>query len=140
MAWENYEARVAKHRDEMRAIVEEAAAPFGAEVVEETDDDKGFSFSVERSDGAILGIVLAVNDSGDADDGLHDVHGSFVVRHDDAESPSSWGPDNYTDKCWADYGDDDAWRGKLDAVRAHFAMIPGFVEEWQAKASPSPGA
>ncbi len=141
MGWENYEARLAKDSEQMRAIVEAAAKPFGAEVVDELDcDDKGFSFSVERSDGQVLRIKLGINDSGDADDGVYDVHGSYIVDHDNPEQASSWGPDNYTAKCWADYGDDDAWSEKLDAVRRHFAMIPGYVEEWQAKASPAPGA
>jgi len=138
MAWENYGSRYEKHRQEMKTLMEAAAAEFGVELTEENGDDKGFSFPVERGDGAVLWVELLVVDAGDMGEGPEDSQGNFIVRLGDGEYTQSWGPGNYTAECWADYDDDEAWGGKLHSVRDQIIAVPSMVEEWKAKAAPSP--
>jgi hypothetical protein len=137
--WQNYDRRFETHKEEMRELVAKAAETFGAEVIEETDSDKGFSFAVERSDGRYFGVSLVISDSGDADDEIYDVHGNFAVRFERGDESWTFGPGNYTDDCWANYDDDGTWRSKLDKLRQEFAKIPVLIEEWQAAAGPKPG-
>lgn len=131
--WTNYNARFDKLREEMRSIAQGMASRFDAEVFEEGGDDKGFTFLVER-DGDALGVEFLLVDAGQAGEGPEDTQGNLVVRLGDGEFTRSWGPGNYTAECWADYGDDDAWRDKVAAVRDQAVAIPLMIEDWQVKA------
>lgn len=139
--YEDYENWFKRYRDDMSRVLEEIGTPFGAVVEEEVSDDFGFGITIERGDGRILAVTLSMVDSGDADDDIPGFRGNFIFRtSDDHDAHTSYGPDNYTDACWADYGDVDAWQAKLADVRSQIGRYISFIEDWKAAATPKPGA
>lgn len=123
------------YRDEMLKIATSIATSVGASVEESGNDEYGFEFASEREDGDVLLVTFTVTPS---TEGLG--AGNFIVRAsgNDEETVINWGPDNYTDQCWAKYSDRDAWSAKLDTVRAHSSELADKIQTWQSSLAPKP--
>jgi hypothetical protein len=140
--WTAYERQWERQKPAMKAFIEAVALPFLSSVWEDNGDDYGFGTQIERPDRAEdaeddegkLDITLQIWDSGDADDGIYGVHGNFVCDITEAGGRIVGGftPNNYTDRVWVDYSDDDEFDARMAGITSLVEKCREVIAEWLA--------